>query len=128
MGIQPPAPVKSRQARERYLKRRRREQALMVAGTILGCFAVVIIVAGVLLLRACTGCSCSARQPRFVRDAADPGWAQEVATRNFRPAPWFCQLDENWLYFATDNQMREFSYLSAPIDTMTGRPIAEHRE
>lgn len=123
MGIQPPAPVKSRLARERYLKRRRREQALMVAGTIVGCFAIVIVVAGVLLLRSCTGCSCSVGQPRFVRDAADPGWAQEVATHNFRPAPWFCQLDNNWLYFATDNQMREFSYMSVPVDTIGAEPF-----
>jgi len=124
MGIQPPGPVKSRQARERYLKRRRREQALMVAGTIVGCIAVVIIIGAVLLLRACTGCSCSMNQPPFVRDTANPGWAQEVATHNFRPAPWFYQLDENCLYFATDNQLREFSYLSLPVDTIGAQPFA----
>ena len=126
MNYQPPPPVKSRLARERYRKARRHQLAAIVAVVSLVIAAVVVMIPIVLLARSCGTAGYGYGQA--ARDPANPLWVREAVAYDLNPAPWFCELDAGHLYAASDSQRRDITYPTFPLDGLAAYALTDNEQ
>ena len=108
-------------ARERYLKQRRRQRAVLSAAALLGLALVCLVILVVVGVRSCSLDIGFSNQVQ--RDPRDPRWALEVRAHDFKLAPWLTDIGPDRIYVAQDTSLAEPGLEGLPVNLLAAYPL-----